>query len=397
MQEFFKSTIESKFIKALLYNIPVPIIPTVGTGDFVLNGYSYIYNGYVMKCIRTGFLGSSAKYRNLYPFIFGTHYILFSERFMSSSDAYDTQTHEKLGDYLRCYRDITGIDLMPFYNCFSGNYLPNAKINTNGVFLKKVDEYKTIKIPIKFNKTYTVALDCNSQVKMACAFLDQNQLLDVTLNGTDINELIWSKEGAIQIYSTMSFNRPQTYKINNTTVYYGENECRFFHKYEKDLYLLIQLPIKNDSSVTILEGDYLDTISKFSDDEVKDSFSTCKHIYNMENLYDFTASDINKACLSSLSLLMFTDKKQHPFADRLIEYLLLNVIDSEDEIPKNVERVQQNMKLSIDGFSQKVCDIWLDELRPLIYNKIKKSSIPKLDLNGFVDKDIEMAFEKGKL
>ena len=54
MAEFFKNTIESKFIKYLLSYTPLPIFPTISSDDTMIEGCIYIYKDKILKCTKTG-------------------------------------------------------------------------------------------------------------------------------------------------------------------------------------------------------------------------------------------------------------------------------------------------------------------------------------------------------
>ena len=43
MQKFFESTLVSTYIKYLLANTPLPLYPTIQTGDMLIAGMTYIY------------------------------------------------------------------------------------------------------------------------------------------------------------------------------------------------------------------------------------------------------------------------------------------------------------------------------------------------------------------
>ena len=66
---------------------------------------------------------------------------------------------------------------------------------------------------------------------------------------------------------------------------------------------------------------------------------------NGEDIESLGDKEVNKILLSKLSLLMINTKNVYAFSDRLIEYLLLNVIDYQDEISKNTLRAQTYMNL----------------------------------------------------
>ena len=120
-QKFFEVNNQSNFIKNLLKNTSIPLTNSVREGDYIVNGFVYLFKSYLLKCTKSGFLGSTAEYSLVRRhFRFGKTYIGNSEIFESNNLAYDSDTHKMLGNYLRFYRDIFECDLMPFYNCFNG-------------------------------------------------------------------------------------------------------------------------------------------------------------------------------------------------------------------------------------------------------------------------------------
>lgn len=381
MIRFNERSIEGKFIKAFLANTPVPFIDTVMLGDYVVVSFCYIYDREVVRCTRSGILGLTARYEPLYDFEFGTHYLLFSEIYKSNNDYYDYVTHQHLGDYLRHYRGVTGIDLMPFYNCFSNRFIDNIKFGNGEIYYHKFDGYKTAKIPIKFNRTYTIALDCASQVHLGAAFFDDDNILFTKpfdkSSEYSINQVLWKKPKALLTKPTCSYASPFTFKIENKDT---STEVAL-QTYQKNLYLLIQVPESNTSSITVLEGDYLHTKNK--------------QIMNIARYSSINEIEQNKRMLSQLSLLQFNDRVSHPFARRLMEYLLQNVIDCEDEIPKNVYRLHQDL-LNFYPLEDAKWDIWMDDTRWAIwkYQNNDAKTLRKIDLNGYLDKDTEYQMAK---
>ena len=85
---------------------------------------------------------------------------------------------------------------------------------------------------------------------------------------------------------------------------------------------------------------------------------------------------------------MLNDKVSYPFADRLVEYLLDNVITNRDEIGEDILRIRQKLNGSISYDAHSVA--WDEYLRKTIYDLYMSSSkTTKLDISGFVDKDVE--------
>lgn len=372
-QKFYTNTIQSKFIKSLLHDTPLPLYNTISAGDYLVKGFTYVYKKTLVRCTQSGVFGSGCKVTTLKHYTFGEKYAKYTETFQSGNSYYDSITHEWLGKLLRCYRDIYEIDLMPFYNCFSGTYMPNIVIRKDGIIQTITTDYKVVKVPIKFNKQYTICIDCASDVYFAPAVVNKGNFVKVHTSTGEVDLTQKLCNNNILTYNNLTFKTPLIYELKNQ----DENTENFYQRYEKNLYLLIQLPIDNYSSIVVLEGDYTNS-----------NYGT-KQVINAEYLSELSNQEINKLFLNKLSLLQVNDEKIYPFADRLIEYLLWNVISNLDTIDKNVKRVQETA-LTFDIDADFKDGVWTNYLRYLIYNnyqKDKKST--HLDNNGFVDKDVE--------
>lgn len=127
-QRFYTNTLQSNFIKYLLSEVEIPTIPfTTNITHVVPNAY-YIHNNYIVRInerpegtITAYDVDSltSADYTKYEPYIFGKAYRGYTTKYTSSSNSYDPQTHYYLGMYLRAIKGYYGIDLMPFYNCYT--------------------------------------------------------------------------------------------------------------------------------------------------------------------------------------------------------------------------------------------------------------------------------------
>ena len=376
-QEFLKDTIQSRFIKALLYNAYLPICKTVSTGDYVVGGMTYIWKRNVCRCDKSGYIGQEALMRPIRHYTFGLPYPKFTDNYVSEYEYYDIGTHKRLGEYLRCYRDIFEIDLMPFYNCFTGEYTSGLKITEEGIINKINSTDKIFMIPIKFNKTYTICIDSQSELWMAPAVINNGYFVSTFRadeNGVfkeiEMTEEVCSIKGAIKRYPSSSFNTPLIYRLENTN---PENEL-FLQQDEKYLYLIIQVSEKNNSSLAVLEGDYRNLRTK--------------KIVNTEGFKDMTGVRMNEIFLSELNLMMMSDHKSYPFSDRLIEYLLQNVIDKMDPIEQNIKFAQEGIRDVYQRYHYP--GVWTNELRQDLYEKYQKDNkYPHRDINGFVDKEME--------
>lgn len=85
----------------------------------------------------------------------------------------------------------------------------------------------------------------------------------------------------------------------------------------------------------------------------------------------------------------------HPFADRLIEYLLGNAISSMDDISENIKRVQRGLIAELIALPEvaqiKVDGLWDERYKDLIYALAQDNPLTsdKMDILGYVDKDVE--------
>ena len=439
-QKFFTNTIESKFIKYLLSKTPLPLYPTISDGDYMVKDCIYIYRTSIIKCKKSGYIYNSATkaptanaqlvvgnnlivgagynygdYEVVAPYTFGENTLQITEKIKSNVSYYDPDTHYYLGKYLRCYRDIYGIDLMPFYNCFNYKiftdfYLykgdPEDTVNVNGYIKEKNSKYKLIAIPIKYNKTYTIAIDCAFPVLMKSVLYGNLGMVQDTGYSGYLTDYLYEgvkningEKSLIKVKSVNSLNylKPITYCCKNTKTEarnrllqdYPENyitdtmieeDLKLYQNKEKYLYLVIQLPVSNKSSITVLEGDYTKT------------YNTSK--LNGEDIESLGDKEVNKILLSKLSLLMINTKNVYAFSDRLIEYLLLNVIDYQDEISKNTLRAQTYMNLLTKTDIQPgVFDV---KTRYYLFKKyMEENDNIGYDITGFVDKDMEKFITRG--
>ena len=86
--------------------------------------------------------------------------------------------------------------------------------------------------------------------------------------------------------------------------------------------------------------------------------------------------------------MQFSTKDNYVYSDRIVEYMLWNVITSHESIVGNVEYIQDlipNIYSTKNNYG-----IWNNQLRSRIFDfSINNKKTKRLDLNGFVDKDTE--------
>lgn len=435
-QKFFTDTIESKFIKDLLRNVALPQYPTVSDSDFVISNGIYLNKYGIVKYDRTGIAGEST-FTRIAPYVFNYYDKSFTEKYISKNNYYDSDTHEKLGEYLRIYRDLNGVDLMPFYNCFSYKFIDDlylTKDSENGIEFSKNNIYKVISIPIKFDKTYSIGIDSITSLFFKSILKDKLGLLTTSYRGetfqvTDllnyckvyINDEELTNENCYLMTSS-NYGDIIHYRISLEDV---ENAYALkLKKLEKYLSLLIQVSSNNNSAITVLEGNYsnidhnynvynmdfkslensenesnfetredlindiINSNSNFTKSNMFDSESTSAFDAYVDVFEDSNFENKNRFMLSNLSLLELGATDTFAFSNRLIEYLLLNVVDTVETIDNNVTKVQNILKLN-NRFDV-IPSVWSDLLRCSLYKKYIKSELPKkIDINGFVDKDVE--------
>ena len=315
------------------------------------------------------YLRPFAEVEIIQDFQFGVFEPGLSYYHISNSNYYDTDTHFYLGEYLRCIRDIYGIDLMCLYNCFTYKYVNNVYIdNSKDSYLsdEPPSSKKVTLVPIKFNKTYTIATSCSFKIDVK-AVLYKDELMK-NLNGDkylcqDLNETYRS-------FNNIQFEKPGRYTI--------ETDDPKLLEYEKYLYLAIQLPSNHDSPIVVLEGDY----TQHAD----------RHISDVASIQTVSDTQLSKIFKSKLSLLV-NDGIQKPFANVLLEYLFENTIDSREYIDENITTIEENI-----NYNPKYNGHWSNTLRYILYNKYVNSNnqtLDKSDVLGFVDSKMEAAIHKG--
>lgn len=400
-QKFFTDTIQSKFIKELLRSTPLPTYKTVDDDDYIIAGCYYIYKSWIIRCNRTGYLNlmdtsyitvsedlpisedlylltgykTKANFDIVGDYIFGQKY-KFTENYISKYNFYDSDTHYWLGKYLRTYRDIYGIDLMPFYNCFNYKVISNFHMertinydennNYSSTDIKLLNEsdsrYKVLAVPIQFNKWYTIAIDSISPILYKAVLYGNLGLIYGTSESGEIINLSTEIQDTIIYKENTSFKNPFKIRIHN-----ADKKLQQFEKY---LYLFLQVPVDNQSALVVLEGDYTQNKGQ--------------KIFDFSCVNELTRIELNKLMISNLSLLQMNSKVNYAFPLVLVEYLLNSVITDYDDLWKNIYRTQLLANyINTPG-------VWDDGLRYVLFNKYMNTpNVDKIDVNGYVDSKLE--------
>lgn len=70
LKEYFNKTTETTFLKSLLSAVQLPKFKLVHSGMLLFEGYYYIYKEKVIQCTKTGILGETAEYEELFHYYF---------------------------------------------------------------------------------------------------------------------------------------------------------------------------------------------------------------------------------------------------------------------------------------------------------------------------------------
>ena len=247
----------------------------------------------------------------------------------------------------------------------------------------------------------------------------------------DLSSSIYKRVQASQ------FSSPFTYETPSWKVLQDANLARIL-QFERYLRLIIKIPVNNNSSIVVVEGDILNrpltSVQYYEDGELvtynidytsdnvsfTDFGSTCntKDVTGISSPFgmvtvDRLTSRINisvplEGCLSPLGLLQMSDGNVYAFSDRLVEYLLLNCITSQQTITDNIARIQTyassstnaNRNLVLKYRESYTPGVWDDSLRSYLFGVMKTARIytgkPQVDLTGYVDKDTEQVITRGQ-
>jgi hypothetical protein len=164
---------------------------------------------------------------------------------------------------------------MPLYNCFSNNLCPKLNISdcferdwayseylaeteqgsslygkVPFVFNTEDSNYKIYMVPVKLFATYTIAIDCFDTIELCCGFYGKSQDFRDTFK--DLPKRTYMRlAGSV-------FAKPFLYsKLANLPNQIEKDTLLEMALQEKDLKLFIKIPAKNISTITILEGNYL--------------------------------------------------------------------------------------------------------------------------------------------
>lgn len=342
----------------------------------------------------------------------GNKILGLTKNLQNPTTLYNYQTHEYLGEYLRFLRDYENINLMPLYNCFSNRLCNNLKTtvewkNENKEVIKSLpinsydNNYKIYMLPVKLFENYTIAIDCYQGIELFCGLY--NERLELSEKTIDL-----IKRTYIKIPKTL-FNQPFIYDKLDVAYWNWTNENTYTQdtsiitdttKFlraelamrENDLKLFIKVPANNTSSIVVLAGNYVNFndsvyaakkgVWQYTKNTTVANFETVK-TYKKSTLPELNSREFNP--ISKLQLLALNTGISYPFSDRLIEYLVTNVIVPNDPTPDNIKRLQKVMEDC--GYSFQVSGVWEPKMQMILYDYLMNcgkftSTKEELDENG---------------
>ena len=411
MYRFNNNNIVTYYIKQLLHDFNLPTIPVWKSGMKSYKDAFYIHNNVVARCLNTGDWTdfTTDNFKVVYDnFNWNKEYNNLTKHLVVNNFNYDSYTHEYLGDYLRFLKDYRGIDLMPLYNCFSNREVNSLTImdGTDEVLSNK-DGSKIYMVNILPFHEYTIFIDSIEKIEIASGYYD-NGLIN-PFEGLDdtSSSYTFPYKSTYMSASCLSFNKPIVYdkmnKENMTSSTWANITSPITYNQRKNLKMFIKIPSStNTSSLVILEGRHTENLVYHFDEN-----SDLKIINKINALSEDGKRVENREELTKLSLTKLQSHIQHPFADRLVEYLLGNAIKPYDEIDNNISRVQDRL---VQGINAKILDYaetptsvvvkmgnrgvdgeWNKNITNTLLGvaKVKDLLNSKYDILGYVDRDVE--------
>lgn len=372
----FRYNIQShvaNYIQEMLRSTYIPVVPTINpyfdseikTTIKLQDGFSYIEGEHLYS-------GSTIKKK----WEFGQNVPNITANYISTQNYYSTEVHEWLGNYLRSYRDYYGIDLMNFYNCYSGRQISNVGLpvkprkssaNTTSWWEGAYqDNTKVTCFPIRVGASYNIKIynTLSGPVKLQPLFFNRGKLLTIQSQKPPQHNFLAQ---CIDIgYTNLCTYKATIANLVDSELLTEDSTLRLkLIQNQRYLYLFLQVPTTEELQISVIES-----------------------------------TGYPKALYSTLLDLPEKIKYNVPFSDKLLEYLTGNVITSVDSIPQNIERVQR--VISSEDFKTRFGDKFKDsyskgvfdeDMRIFLYNTFNKyvdvygNHIK--DFLGYVDKDVE--------
>lgn len=399
MQKMNESSLASGYIKQMLREFNLPKATVLKDKMRVFDGRYYMDGMAISKCIQSGVYDKSKDNTKLLSKVtdyqYGRKYINLTRNLEPRGTLYDSYTHEYLGDYLRFCRDFSGIDLMSMYNCFCGDVARNVSLSfevpdqagdsdkTKVSFDSSDSSSVLYVVPIRFGQQYTIGIDCVAPIEVVACFYEDGGVIE--FNDNLLCQKTYARHSGNALSKPFLYSKAKDYFDGESTS--GNGGAM---RAEHSLALLIKAPASNASSLTVLEGDFVRC------SEMSFSKRGQEPIFVVRNYESGVTERDERSYYSKLQLLMINDGESHPFADKLIDYLVGNVITPMDGIPDNIRRLQKSIINRFDGtYSHaRLPGAWESVLRDYAYDLAKSRGVlaSSFDVLGYIDKDVEGLF-----
>ena len=359
------------------------------------------------------------------------------------NNIYDSYTHQYLGNYLRFIRDLKGLDLMSLYNCCSYEVPAYMNINfkhmvvsrkdaisgttwslnsgtaissntadfsnTSAVEINQVSgdeyalnitgdeeditiedvnfnsksiDYDIIMASVRFGQKYTIAIDWSGSIEMFCGFYRDGYIQSSIYEEGEIEGKTYFKSSENRFRHPFLFNKLENIEIPD-------------YQQEENLKLFIKIPKNCDSSVVVLEGDYL------KDTELINGVSGQYFAEDRSLSNEMSPANYQ----TKHQLISINNKEKNLLADRMLEYLSENAVTNMETISDNIKRLQYKLDKELEyEDTYKYYGIWDDEMKKAMFDFANTQSALKMvgdraysiqstkeDLLYYLDKDIESA------
>lgn len=258
--------------------------------------FPYIKDGQIQEYINSTWQNvrqNDIKSIALYKYTYGDKILNYTKNLRINSNTYDPYTHEYLGDYLRFHRDFLNLNLMPLYNCFSNRSCDKLNLQwrvgttTNPLtisFSSADPNFKIYMIPVKLFQKYTIAIDSEVPIEMCCGIYGDYQ--DTRAKFSSFPQHTY-KRVAKSVFSQPFIYDALAYTDDDTTAgiidrildsnFADRNTLIELAQNEGDLKLFLKVPVQNNSTIVILEGDYCNWNDSFWDMNLITGFATTQN------------------------------------------------------------------------------------------------------------------------
>ena len=411
-QTYFVDNLISRFIKCLLTDTYLPTVDIWKPGKSLIKGFTYITNDKKIVVANKDYKKGdpvqpqssldSEFFKFISNYVEGNFYRGITSNFESNSALYDSDTHKALGRYLRYIRDMQGVDLLPYYNCYSGISSDKIRIKENNLIIDNTvsDGLISYIVPVTFNQFYTIYYQTDIPF----------YIMPVYYDGVNVQRVLMASGSPYPAtrVNICGSNKPYRYAPITFDGSDLVHELSPANAYSKYLHLLIQVPKNKFSNLLVLEGDYTSVTKNLNNTSLGISINRLPQVFIGDGILNDKLSQetLNNIFKPYSSLIENISDNNIAFSDRLIEYLLYSPIVRKDKIRLDIKRIQDycsseklSIVLNMPRFSQTyINDVWESNLRYYIYNIVTQNEKTPLykDLNGYVDKDSEYIIQNGK-